>query len=177
MYCYENANNEALPLEFRFSYHPETPHSLLHEDTEGRTDRICDFYKKLWVGKTYKTPVLPAGRQTYKANGGELVISQDLIEKFMSTIGGGMRRMDHEGFAPMDFAIVVGWKAIMKAIFAASIDGDLLKLVHSPMASVSCLLHTPSDTYQAILDFLLSVLMPVQASITIKFDFPIPSKA
>ncbi|KAF2800346.1 beta subunit of fatty acid synthase [Melanomma pulvis-pyrius CBS 109.77] len=128
MYCYENTNNEALPLEFRFSYHPETPHSLLHEDTHGRTDRICDFYKKLWVGKTYKTPVLPAGRQTYKANGGELVITQDLVEKFMQTIGGGMRQMDVEGLVPMDFAIVVGWKAIMKALLL--VHGDLLKLVH-----------------------------------------------
>lgn len=32
--------------------------------------------------------------------------------------------------APMDFAIVVGWKAIIKAIFPKVIDGDLLKLVH-----------------------------------------------
>ena len=30
----------------------------------------------------------------------------------------------------MDFAIVVGWKAIMKPIFLRTIDGDLLKLVH-----------------------------------------------
>ena len=30
----------------------------------------------------------------------------------------------------MDFAIVVGWKAIIKAIFPKAIDGDLLKLVH-----------------------------------------------
>lgn len=32
--------------------------------------------------------------------------------------------------APMDFAFVTGWQAIMKAIFPAEIDGDLLKLVH-----------------------------------------------
>ena len=30
----------------------------------------------------------------------------------------------------MDFAIVIGWKAIMKAIFPKTIDGDLLRLVH-----------------------------------------------
>ena len=30
----------------------------------------------------------------------------------------------------MDFAIVIGWKAIIKAIFPKSVDGDLLKLVH-----------------------------------------------
>ncbi|PUU78407.1 fatty acid synthase beta subunit [Tuber borchii] len=33
-------------------------------------------------------------------------------------------------YAPMDFAIVLGWKAIIKAIFPKAIDGDLLKLVH-----------------------------------------------
>jgi fatty acid synthase subunit beta len=128
MYCYLNAGSEPLPLEFRFSYHPETPHSLLHEDTEGRTDRIVDFYKKLWVGKTYKTPVLPGGRQSYKANGGELAITSDMVDKFMGTIGGGMRRADKEGLVPMDFAIVVGWKAIMKALLL--VHADLLKLVH-----------------------------------------------
>ncbi|KAJ3717151.1 hypothetical protein C8R42DRAFT_724779 [Lentinula raphanica] len=32
--------------------------------------------------------------------------------------------------APMDFAIVAGWQAIIKSIFPASIDGDLFKLVH-----------------------------------------------
>src|SRR5699024_8854596 len=30
----------------------------------------------------------------------------------------------------MDFAIVIGWRAIIKAIFPATVDGDLLKLVH-----------------------------------------------
>ncbi|KAF2028408.1 beta subunit of fatty acid synthase [Setomelanomma holmii] len=128
MYAYQNAGSEPLPIEFRFSYHPETPHSLLHEDNDGRTDRIVDFYKKLWVGKSYKTPVLPRGQQGYKANGGELVITQDMVKKFMATIGGGMRRADKEGFVPMDFAIVVGWKAIMKALLL--VQADLLKLVH-----------------------------------------------
>ncbi|KAF2008810.1 beta subunit of fatty acid synthase [Aaosphaeria arxii CBS 175.79] len=128
MYCYENATSDPIPLEFRFSYHPETPHSLLHEDTAGRTSRICDFYKTLWVGDAYKDPILLNGKQGYKADGGELVITQDLINKFIQTIGGGMRRPDVQGYAPMDFAIVVGWKSIMKALLL--VHGDLLKLVH-----------------------------------------------
>ncbi|KIK64575.1 hypothetical protein GYMLUDRAFT_161255, partial [Collybiopsis luxurians FD-317 M1] len=32
--------------------------------------------------------------------------------------------------ASMDFAMVAGWQAIIKSIFPASIDSDLLKLVH-----------------------------------------------
>ncbi|OCL09018.1 beta subunit of fatty acid synthase [Glonium stellatum] len=127
MYCYENALNEPLPLKFQFSYHPESPHSLLQEDAEGRNERICDFYRKLWIGKSYKAP-LPARKLTYKANGGETVVAQSLVEKFLQTIGGGMRNVDRDGLVPMDFAIVVGWKAIMKALLL--VQGDLLKLVH-----------------------------------------------
>ncbi len=128
MYCYENANNSPLPLEFRFSYHPETPHALLHEDVEGRTDRIVDFYKRLWVGKLYKNPELPNGRHAYKAKGGEVEITEEMVEKFLTTIGGGMRPADKDGLVPMDFAIVVGWKAIMKALLL--VHADVLKLVH-----------------------------------------------
>ncbi|KAF2463972.1 beta subunit of fatty acid synthase [Lindgomyces ingoldianus] len=128
MYCFENACTEPLALEFRFSYHPETPHSLLHEDTEGRTDRIVDFYKKVWLGKTYKTPVLPGGCQAYKTSGGKLLITQDMVEKFTATIGGGIRHTDKEGYVPMDFAIVVGWKAMVKALLL--VQADLLNLVH-----------------------------------------------
>jgi fatty acid synthase subunit beta len=31
---------------------------------------------------------------------------------------------------PMDYAIITGRQAMMKAIFPSAIDGDLLKLVH-----------------------------------------------
>jgi len=33
-------------------------------------------------------------------------------------------------YAPVHFAIVVGWEAILRAIFQNAPDGDLLKLVH-----------------------------------------------
>jgi fatty acid synthase subunit beta len=128
LHCYEKACAEPLSLEFRLSYHPETPYSLLHEDIEGRTDRIIDFYKKLWLSRTYKTPVLPEGLQTCVVNGGGFLITQDLAKDFAAIISGGVRCMDEEGFVPMDLAIVVGWKAIVKALLL--VQGDLLKLVH-----------------------------------------------
>jgi fatty acid synthase subunit beta len=114
MFCYENALNEPLPLEFYFEYHPEQPYSLLHEDIEGRTERIRSFYHKLWVGNGDESP--------------EVVITQDLVEMFLQTIGGGMRGVDRDALVPMDLAIVVGWKAIMKSLLL--VEGDLLKLVH-----------------------------------------------
>jgi len=33
-------------------------------------------------------------------------------------------------YAPVHFAIVVGWEAILRAIFPNASDGDLPKLVH-----------------------------------------------
>ncbi|KAF2500058.1 beta subunit of fatty acid synthase [Lophium mytilinum] len=116
MLCYENALNEPLPLEFYFGYHPELPHSLLREDVEGREERIRSFYDMLWFGK---------GDEAITK---EVIITKGLVEKFLQTIGGGMRGLDRDSLVPMDLAIVIGWKAIMKSLLF--VKGDLLKLVH-----------------------------------------------
>jgi hypothetical protein len=56
------------------------------------------------------------------------------METFFDVVGnqGESFRKGHSEnvTAPMDFTIVAGWQAIMKAIYHKSIDGDLLKLVH-----------------------------------------------
>ncbi|KAG9690897.1 beta subunit of fatty acid synthase, partial [Aureobasidium melanogenum] len=60
--------------------------------------------------------------------------TSEAINDFVHAVGNtGEAFVDRPGkevFAPMDFAIVVGWKAITKPIFPRKIDGDLLKLVH-----------------------------------------------
>lgn len=66
--------------------------------------------------------------------GEEVTVSGKDISEFTHAIGNTCEafidRPGRKTLAPMDFAIVVGWKAIMKAIFPKTIDGDLLKLVH-----------------------------------------------
>ena len=66
--------------------------------------------------------------------GDEITISSQTISEFTHAIGNKCDAfVDRPGkatLAPMDFAIVIGWKAIIKAIFPKSVDGDLLKLVH-----------------------------------------------
>ncbi|KAG9568436.1 beta subunit of fatty acid synthase, partial [Aureobasidium melanogenum] len=61
-------------------------------------------------------------------------VTSEAINDFVHAVGNtGEAFVDRPGkevFAPMDFAIVVGWKAITKPIFPRKIDGDLLKLVH-----------------------------------------------
>ena len=98
---------------------------------ENRNDRIKEFYYRIWFGEKnvpFDTPM------TNTFDGGKSVVTSQAIADFVHAVGNtGEAFVDRPGkevFAPMDFAIVVGWKAITKPIFPRAIDGDLLKLVH-----------------------------------------------
>ena len=125
------AEGESVPLPFRFVYHPETGYAPIHEVMEGRNDRIKEFYYRTWFGEKtvpFDTPT------TNTFDGGKTTVTTQAIADFVHAVGNtGEAFVDRPGkdvFAPMDFAIVAGWKAITKPIFPRSIDGDLLKLVH-----------------------------------------------
>lgn len=120
---------EALPL--MFTYHPETGYAPIREVMDARNDRIKEFYYRIWFGGEavpFDTPV------TSKFDGGRATVTSEAINDFVHAVGNtGEAFVDRPGkevYAPMDFAIVVGWKAITKPIFPRKIDGDLLKLVH-----------------------------------------------
>lgn len=128
---HRNALGTAVPLEFKLSYHPESGYAPIREVMDGRNDRIKNFYYKIWFGDEkcpLDTPV------TTVFDGGETKVTTQAIADFVHAVGNtGEAFVDRPGkevFAPMDFAIVVGWKAITKPIFPRAIDGDLLKLVH-----------------------------------------------
>jgi len=119
----------ALPL--RFKYSPETGYAPIREVMDARNDRIKEFYYRIWFGDEsvpFDTPV------TSRFDGGRATVTSEAINDFVHAVGNqGEAFVDRPGkevFAPMDFAIVVGWRAITKPIFPRKIDGDLLKLVH-----------------------------------------------
>ncbi|KAI1082890.1 beta subunit of fatty acid synthase [Whalleya microplaca] len=125
------ALGKPVSLPLHFTYHPEAGYAPIHEVMEGRNDRIKEFYWRAWFGDEtldFETPV------TSKFDGGRATITKDDIKDFVHAVGNTgeafVDRLGKEMFAPMDFAIVVGWKAITKPIFPRKIDGDLLKLVH-----------------------------------------------
>jgi fatty acid synthase subunit beta len=118
-------------LSLRFTYRPEVGHAPIHEVMDARNDRIKEFYYKIWFGDEtcpFDAPV------SAKFDGGRATVTSEAINDFVHAVGNtGEAFVDRPGkevFAPMDFAIVVGWKAITKPIFPRAIDGDLLKLVH-----------------------------------------------
>ena len=131
MFEERNAQGEAIALPLHFTYHPETGYAPIKEVMDGRNDRIKEFYFKLWFGdKTcpFDTPA------TSVFEGGKATVTSQAIADFVHAVGNNgeafVERPGKEQYAPMDFAIVVGWKAITKPIFPREVDGDLLKLVH-----------------------------------------------
>lgn len=118
-------------LLLKFTYHPEAGYAPIHEVMSDRNDRIKEFYWRAWFGED---PLDLNAPVTSKFDGGKTTITGEAINDFVHAVGNtGEAFVARPGkimYAPMDFAIVVGWKAITKPIFPRRIDGDLLKLVH-----------------------------------------------
>ncbi len=119
----------ALPL--RYTYHPETGYAPIREVMEQKNDTIKQFYYLIWFGEEQVPFDLPV---TSTFEGGRVTVTSEAINDFVHAVGNTQEayvdRPGKEVLAPMDFAIVAGWKAITKPIFPRQIDGDLLKLVH-----------------------------------------------
>ena len=125
------AEGKVVPLPLKFTYHPETGYAPIREVMTGRNDRIKEFYYRVWFGDE-KCPFDAPPTSVFE--GGSAEVTSQAIADFVHAVGNtGEAFVDRPGkevFAPMDFAIVLGWKAITKPIFPRVIDGDLLKLVH-----------------------------------------------
>ncbi|GLB40343.1 putative protein with domain of unknown function (DUF1729) [Lyophyllum shimeji] len=128
---YEDRRDVSVPLSLQFQYKPTSGFAPVHEIAVGRNTRIKEFYWKLWYGDDEVLPAIDL-RETFV--GPEVTVEAAAVEEFCAVVGNqgeSFKTVRNDNMqAPMDFAIVTGWKAIMKSIFPADIDGDLLKLVH-----------------------------------------------
>lgn len=128
---FEERTGSSIPLSLAFEYKPSMGYAPIHEVSEGRNWRIKEFYWKLWFGDNEVLPEIDI-RDTFQ--GPEVTITAEAVERFCTVVGNQSEQFktarNERVQAPMDFAIVTGWQAIMKAIFPKSVDGDLLKLVH-----------------------------------------------
>ncbi|KAH8145050.1 uncharacterized protein LAJ45_10961 [Morchella importuna] len=131
MYEERTALGKSVGLPILLEYHPETGYAPIREVMEGRNDRIKEFYYRLWFGDE-KVPLDASVTDVFE--GGQSTVTGQAIADFVHAVGNNgeafVERPGKTVYAPMDFAIVVGWKAIIKAIFPRTIDGDLLRLVH-----------------------------------------------
>lgn len=118
-------------LTLQYIYRPEFGFAPIVEIMEGRNERIKKYYWKVWFGsEPFSTDI----DVTKPIDGGKVEVDGKAIAEFVHAVGNKseafVERPGKVTYAPMDFAIVTGWKAIIKAIFPRVIDGDILKLVH-----------------------------------------------
>ena len=118
-------------LKLLYAYHAESGFSPVQEIMEGRNDRIKDFYRRVWFGND-ESMVRSSVNESFHS--GPIFVSGDAIAKFSRCVGNlddnFTKRCNKQLYAPMDFAVVVAWKALMKPLFASELDCDLLRLVH-----------------------------------------------
>lgn len=129
---HRTADGKAVALPFLYNFKPEDGFAPIAEVMEGRNERIKKFYWILWFGADIPVDLDIDVNEVIA--GDKISVSGQAISEFTHAIGNTCEafipRPGKKTLAPMDFAIVVGWKAIMKAIFPQTVDGDLLKLVH-----------------------------------------------
>ncbi|VVT56943.1 uncharacterized protein SAPINGB_P005430 [Magnusiomyces paraingens] len=119
-------------LELLYNYRPEFGFAPIAEVMADRNTRIKNFYWRVWFGS--KESIDLNIDVTKPIPGDNTVVDVKAIADFVHAVGNNgeayVSRPSKTTLAPMDFAIVAGWKAIIKAIFPKVIDGDILKLVH-----------------------------------------------
>ena len=120
-------NETSAVMQLLFTFHPDAGYSLVREVITGRTRRVKEFYYRLWFGED-----LPSTSATLddSFDGGEVTLNQEMLQKFQRALGKFMPAHSKGIKIPLDFCIVIAWKALMKPIFVDQIDGDILKLVH-----------------------------------------------
>lgn len=118
-------------LKLVFSYHPEERFAPIREVLDGRLDEVTRFYRRIWFGDEQLDLDAPL---TQQFTGEELTITREAVIDFVRAIGDDreayVNHPDKTLFAPLDFGIVVAWKALLKPIFLRTIGGNILNLVH-----------------------------------------------
>jgi len=123
--------SKSIALPLRFTYHPEASNAPIRELLDHRNERIRKFFWKTWFGddQSYDSSACVS---TIFA-GDEVTITPESVRTFANAVGypeSSISRGDEDITIPIDYAIVVAWKAITKPLFCETLDGNLLNLVH-----------------------------------------------
>lgn len=112
-------------LTFHFAYKVEPGMNPIQEIMENRNSRITDFYRSIWINPEYSR---------IDTQGDNFLVTRKDIHEFSKAIenkNAAYHWSPEMPFcAPLDFAMVVAWKSLMKCLFSNTIDGDFLKLLH-----------------------------------------------
>ncbi|KAL1842324.1 hypothetical protein VTJ49DRAFT_5492 [Mycothermus thermophilus] len=118
VFTHVTGSEESISLTLDFEYRPNTPYAPIWELTEDRNERIANMYRQLWQSQA--PPSL-----SYE---GSFTVDGARVRAFNRSIG--YAKPHQQDKVPMDFAIVICWSPICKALLQDPIQGDVLNLVH-----------------------------------------------
>ncbi|PVU85583.1 hypothetical protein BB559_006933 [Furculomyces boomerangus] len=124
---------KVVPLLLHYSYKPEMPSARIHELTEGRNDRIKQFYSKIWVSNNSVINLEPA-KYGCIATQKNIKVSKEDILRFSQIIGNNSSHYIGKPKAksvviPMDFVFVIAWEALC-SVSTSVIEENMLDMVH-----------------------------------------------
>ncbi|KAL2864066.1 acyl transferase domain-containing protein [Aspergillus lucknowensis] len=124
-----SAGNPPVDLVLRFTYKPTYGSNPIHEVMSTRNQRISRFYKQLWVGNAGDD-----GISLQESADDVQVLTREAILQFTKAIDNRNSayngKKNSKSLAPLDMAIVVAWKPLMRCLFTDAVNGDILKLLH-----------------------------------------------
>jgi fatty acid synthase subunit alpha len=122
-------------LSLHFKYCPEHPYSLIQEDPTQRCQSVKNFYSKVWsISDISHNEITQDSRFTYNFTSEPYVVTRKELQEFCSSTSLRLVADSNSQLqVPFDFAIVVAWTPLVKALFVDVLSHsqtDLLDLVH-----------------------------------------------
>ncbi|KAJ5421094.1 hypothetical protein N7465_003613 [Penicillium sp. CMV-2018d] len=123
---YETANGQPASLKLEFG--PGNTLYPLRDLTLNLNERVKELYQRIWFGDE---PTISGSVDiASEFDGGEFKVSTGSLRLFAASIGNTSQnqRAKAPRIAPLDYAVVIAWKALIKPLFV--LDANLLRLVH-----------------------------------------------
>ena len=123
-------------LSLKYEYRPDIVFAPLREVMDHRNAGIKSFYRHIWLGEGEPQDSFNETKSEdvslMEFAGEKTIISRQLIHRFTRAVGSPSLSNDDSGSLQVsaDFAIVLGWKALVRPLVSNVFDGDLSRLVH-----------------------------------------------
>eukprot|EP00741_Cyanophora_paradoxa_P008488 tig00001335_g8213.t1 len=111
---------ESVPLALEYEYRPAVGFAPLLEVVEGRAARVTAFYRRLWLSAEPDAAAAAARARVERPD----------VARFCRAVGLAPREAAGRALAPLDFAAVAGWDAMMRPVLREEAPVDVARLVH-----------------------------------------------
>ncbi|KAF5649396.1 fatty acid synthase subunit beta [Fusarium sp. NRRL 52700] len=145
---YPTLQSTPIALTHRLSYQ----HSKLamSESLGDRSTMTRDFYHRIWLGTSHESSSVSIYDE-FECE--PYTVTADAIRKYneCTRLPASMSSTSWAtSEVPLDFAVVIAWKALVKPLFSRQLDADILKLLHVSNEITLCPGHSPPVVHDVL---------------------------